>query len=152
MSAKTRRLFYGISTMVTGLVVVLVSSNLISHDMENNVNGIITALLGIFGTGATATAAIHTNRQIKKGSLDPALADSPPPPAYNPADAVIGGLNDLNNMHVQVQEGLGRIQEAAASVGIPLPVYPQQGQPQPTAAPIPISDLVQRTIDASQQP
>lgn len=152
MNAQTRKLFYGISSVITGVLAILVATNVVDHSMEVTASTWITGLIGIFGTGATATAAYHTSKQIKAGELDPAAKDSPPPAPYNPADAVVGGLQDLNTMHAHVQEGFGRIQEAAATVGIPLPVTPQASQyPEQAVVPPTPTDLVQQAIDASRR-
>ena len=132
-NANTRKIFYGVSSAITGILVLLVSLNLIDHGMETKLETLIAALVGVFGTGATATAAYHTNKQINDGSLDPASKDSPPLPT-NPAEVVIGGLQELDNLHKQVQQGYGAIQEVANSVGIALP---QLGIPNMIPANIP---------------
>lgn len=133
MNANTRKVFYGISTLITGLLVTLAAFNVIDTKREASLEALVAAVIGLFGTGASATAWHHTNKQIKEGTLDPA-AQQEFPPTPHPADIVVAGMQGLNDIQRQLNEGLGKINDIAASTGIALP---QMGIPNIIPATLP---------------
>lgn len=160
-NANTRKVFYGLSTLVTGLLVTLAAFNVIDTKREASLEGLVAAIVALFGTGASATAYHHTNKQIKEGTIDPLESKEFPPPPH-PADVVVAGMQGINEIQKQLNEGLGKINDLAAASGIPLPqlgipniipatlpgITATAGMPQP---PMPSNSLAAQAIEASRR-
>jgi Mycobacterial 2 TMS Phage Holin (M2 Hol) Family len=75
MSAKIRLTLYVVSTIVSGIVTILVSWKLLDPGTASTVNDLIRSLAGLLGTGASATAAVVLSQQTKNGTVGSSAAD-----------------------------------------------------------------------------
>lgn len=70
MSPKIRQTAYGLGTIATTVVTLLALWHGIDGTTATAVGNAITALLGLLGIGATATAGVVVAKQRREGTLD----------------------------------------------------------------------------------
>lgn len=116
MTPKARQIFYSVGTLASGLLTLLVVFNVIDSGTAAGLSGVIAALGGVFGTAATGTAAVITQRQIKNGVLSPSATA---------VDRTISGLQDVTKVYTdlvdQVTTGLKQVQGTAEALSAVVP-------------------------------
>lgn len=70
MTPKFRQLLYGLSTVATGIVTVMVAVHILDPHTAGGVSSVIAALVGLLGTAATGTATAVVSKQRQEGTLD----------------------------------------------------------------------------------
>jgi len=103
MSAKIRLTLYVVSTIVSGIVTILVSWKLLDPGTASTVNDLIRSLAGLLGTGASATAAVVLSQQTKNGTVGASAADQ-----------AINGLQATVQQASVAVTDLDRVRQAAA--------------------------------------
>ena len=86
MSPKIRQTAYGLGSIATTIVTIMALWNGIDGGTATAVGNAITALLGLLGVGATATAGVVVAKQRKEGTLD--FSGRPAPQAVDAITAV----------------------------------------------------------------
>ncbi len=86
MSPKIRQTAYGLGSIATTIVTIMALWNGIDGGTATAVGNAITALLGLLGVGATATAGVVVAKQRKEGTLD--FSGSPAQQAVDAITAV----------------------------------------------------------------
>ena len=73
MNAQTRRWLYLATGLAAAVIPILVQLGFIDTGQGESTNTLILTIASLFGATGAATAAKHTNQQIKDGLHDPAL-------------------------------------------------------------------------------
>lgn len=73
MNAQTRRWLYLATGLAAAVIPILVQLGVIDTGQGESTNTLILTIASLFGATGAATAAKHTNQQIKDGLHDPAL-------------------------------------------------------------------------------
>jgi hypothetical protein len=104
MSPKLRQTIYLLGTVFSAAVSIALLWGGISADTASNALNIIAGLGGLFGTGASGTAAIVVSQQKKQGAFD----------EVNPVDAVINGVQAVTSSAASAAADLEKVKAAAA--------------------------------------
>lgn len=112
MNPRTRQTLYLLGSIGTGVLTLVSVWHGMSGETATALTNVITALLGLLGIGATGTAAVVVNKQLRDGAFDPAST----------ADQVITGINAAVNQVQNAAADLEKIKNAASSVLNEVPV------------------------------
>lgn len=102
--SKARLLLYTLGSITMLVIPVLVAFGALGQDQADSVGRLITALIGLFGAGASGTAAVVLGKQRKDGTLDT-------PPA--PADAAVAAIQATVDQATTAAADLDRVKQAA---------------------------------------
>lgn len=114
MSPKIRQTAYGLGTIATTLVTILALWHGIDGTTATALGNAITALLGLLGIGATATASVVVNKQRKEGTLDFTGT-----PAQQAVDAIVA----VNNQAQAAVSDLDKVKAAMSGLAGAIPVF-----------------------------
>ena len=114
MSPKIRQTAYGLGTIATTLVTILALWHGIDGGTATALGNAITALLGLRGVGATATASVVVNKQRKEGTLDFTGT-----PAQQAVDAIVA----VNNQAQAAVSDLDKVKAAMSGLAGAIPVF-----------------------------
>ena len=132
MSDKTRQTIYNISTIVAGLVSLLMVRGVIEATTAESLLDLITAAASVFVTGGVGTAAVVLKKQRNEGVLEPSVERTA-------ADSLQAVSDRFNNVVTDVVSGIEKVQAAANGLAASVPVQ--------TATPLgPLADQVLRTV------
>ena len=113
MSPKIRQSAYALGTIATSLVTLLALWRGIDTHTATALGNAITAVLGLLGIGASATAGVVLSRQRKEGVLDA---------AQSPVDQAISAINATVAQVQSATSDLDRVKNAVSDVFGSLPV------------------------------
>lgn len=102
MSPKIRQALYALGCVATGTLTLLSLVRIVDPNTASTVSAQIAALLGIFGVGATGTAAVVVGKQRKDGTYEPQA----------PADQVINGIDAVIRAADHAQAEVDRVKDA----------------------------------------
>lgn len=111
---KIRQTAYGLGTIATTLVTILALWHGIDGGTATALGNAITALLGLLGVGATATASVVVNKQRKEGTLDFTGT-----PAQQAVDAIVA----VNNQAQAAVSDLDKVKAAMSGLAGAIPVF-----------------------------
>lgn len=114
MNPKVRQTAYLVGTIATGAVTLLSIWHGISGDTATALTNAITALCGLLGVGATATATAVVAKQRKDGTFDN--------PALSTAEQAINGMTATVQQAQVAADDVARLKRAAAEVLRSVPV------------------------------
>lgn len=110
-NSKIRQSAYILGTVATGLITLLSLWNGMSGEAATALSNAITALLGLLGVGATATATVAVTKQRRDGVFDQSQS--------SPAEQAISGIQATIEQAQSVASDIERIKSAAAdAVGV----------------------------------
>ena len=112
MTPRIRQTAYVLGTMATGVVTLLALWRGIDTHTATALGNTITALLGLLGIGATATAGVVVSKQRKDGTL---ATQSPVDQAISAIQATVDQVNSATS-------DLDRVKNAVSDVFGTLPV------------------------------
>ena len=113
MNSKMRQTAYLMGTIATGIITLLSVWNGMSGEAATALSNTVTALLGLLGVGATATATAVVTKQRREGVLD----HSP----LSPADQAITGIQATVAQAQQAADDIKKLQDAAAGALVNMP-------------------------------
>ena len=111
MSPKLRQTFYGLGTIASALLTLLTVWKVVDPETATSLSSVVAGLVGLFGTGAVATAAVGTGKQRSNGTFDP----------VSPADQVINGVRSVIVAKNNAEQDLRRVQDVIESVAAQIP-------------------------------
>ena len=110
MTPRIRQTAYVLGTMATGVVTLLALWRGIDTHTATALGNTITALLGLLGIGATATAGVVVSKQRKDGTLETL---SPVDQAISAIQATVDQVNsatsDLDRVKIAVSDVFGTL-------------------------------------------
>ena len=112
MTPKFRTVLYAVGLLATGTLTLLSVFKIIDPGAASTISAQITALLGVFGVGATGTAAVITNKQRKNGVFD----------ELSPADQVVNGIDAVLKAQQNAQAEVERVKDAVTQAVKDVPV------------------------------
>lgn len=112
MTPKVRTILYAVGLLATGTLTLLSVFKIIEPGAASTISAQIAALLGIFGVGATGTAAVITQKQRKDGTFD----------HPDPADVVISSIEQVLAAQQSAQADVERVKEAVGKAVADVPV------------------------------
>lgn len=112
MSPKIRQSAYLLGTVATSIVTLLALWRGIDTNTATALGNAVTALLGLLGVGASATAGVVLSRQRKEGVLE----------AQSPVDQAITAINATVAQVQSASADLDRVKTAVSDVFGSLPV------------------------------
>ena len=127
MSPKARQTVYAVGTIATSIVTVLALWNGIRPEVASSLVTAITALGGLLGAGAAATATAVVTRQQRNGTFE----------NMSPVDQAITGIQTTVDQFNSATTDFERIKAAASDVFGNIPV---------------IGPLAQQVIDSAKLP
>lgn len=114
MGAKVRQTAYLVGTIATAVITLLSLWNGLSGEAATALSNGLTAILGLLGVGATATAGTVLSKQRKDGVLDK--------PDLSPAEQAINGIQETLAQAQVVAADIERIKDAASGALGSIPV------------------------------
>ena len=127
MSPKARQTVYAVGTIATSVVTLLALWNGINADVANSLVTAITAIGGLLGAGAAATATAVVTRQKRNGTFD----------QLTPVEQAITGIQATVDQVNSATSDFERMKDAASGVFGSIPV---------------IGPLAQQVIDSVKLP
>lgn len=112
MSPKIRQTLYAVGLLATGTLTLLSVFRILDPNTASTISAQIAALLGVFGVGATGTAAVITNKQRHEGMFTPA----------DPADVVVNAVQAVINAKQQADNEAQRVADAVAGLTKDVPI------------------------------
>lgn len=111
MTPKVRQTVYSLGTVASGIVTMLVTFRVLDPGTAAGVGNLIAAILGLFGTAATGTAAVVVAKQRREGTLD--FSGTPAEQAISAIQATISqaatAQDELQKVKTAATEALTRI-------------------------------------------
>lgn len=107
MNSKFRQTAYIVGTMATGLITLFSVWNGISGEAATALSNTVTALLGLLGVGATATATAVVSKQRKDGVFDGK-------PSLTPAEQAITGIQATVAQAENAADEMRKLQDAVS--------------------------------------
>ena len=111
LSPKIRQTIYGLGTLATGVVSLLLLWNGIKAGDAENISNLIQAAIAMLGAGAGAVATSTVSSQRKDGTLD----------TLAPADQAINGIQATIQAVTEATSELERVKDAASAVAATVP-------------------------------
>lgn len=112
MSPKIRQTAYTLGTIATSVVTLLALWRGIDTHTATALGNAITAVLGLLGVGATATAGVVLSKQRKEGTLE----------SQSPVDQAISAIQATVDQVTSASADLDRVKTAVSDVFGSLPV------------------------------
>lgn len=112
MVPKIRQSFYYVSSIVTGVIGLLLLFNGIGAGAADNITDIVAAIGSFLGSGSTALAGKKVSEQRKDGTFD----------TLDPTDAVVNGINAVIEAQRQAEAQVERVKDAVTNVVKDVPV------------------------------
>ena len=113
MNAQTRRWLYLATGLAAAVIPILVQLGVIDTGQGESTNTLILTIASLFGATGAATAAKHTNQQIKDGLHDPALP---------PVDQLRESANQVISQAQEAQVNLDVLKDITGSLVGQVPV------------------------------
>lgn len=115
MNSKIRQTAYLLGTIATGIITLLSVWKGISGETATAMSNMVTALLGLLGVGATATATAVVTKQRKDGVFDDK-------PQMTPAEQAITGIQATVAQAENAADQMKKLQEAVTGALGSVPV------------------------------
>lgn len=112
LTPKIRTILYAVGLLATGTLTMLSVFRIIEPGAASTISAQIAAFLGIFGVGATGTAAVITNRQRKDGTFD----------QPDPADVVVNSIEAVLAAQQHAQANVERVKDAVTKAVKDVPI------------------------------
>ena len=107
MKAESRRWLYLITGLLAALVPIGVQLGVLDTGQGEQTNTLILTIASLFGATGAATAASHTNTQIKEGLHDPPLA---------PIDQLQQSANQVVAQAQEAQANMDKLREISGGL------------------------------------
>ena len=111
---RIRQTAYGLGTIATTVVTILALWHGIDGGTATALGNAITAILGLLGVGATATAGVVVSKQRKEGTLDF---------SGSPEQQAVDAINAVSAQAQAATAALDKIKAAASDVLPTIPVF-----------------------------
>lgn len=127
MTPKLRQTAYGLGTIATTVVTLLALWHGIDGTTASALGNAITAILGLLGIGATATAGVAVSRQRSDGTLDF---------TGTAAEQAVAAIDAVSTQAATAATDLDRVRGALGGLAATIPV---------------VGPLAQQVIDAARR-
>ena len=127
MTPKLRQTAYGLGTIATTVVTLLALWHGIDGTTASALGNAITAILGLLGIGATATAGVVVSRQRSDGTLDF---------TGTAAEQAVAAIDAVSTQAATAATDLDRVRGALGGLAATIPV---------------VGPLAQQVIDAARR-
>lgn len=111
---RIRQTAYGLGTIATTVVTILALWHGIDGGTATALGNAITAILGLLGVGATATAGVVVSKQRKEGALDF---------SGSPEQQAVDAINAVSAQAQAATAALDKVKAAASDVLSTIPVF-----------------------------
>ncbi|WP_293311783.1 hypothetical protein [Mycolicibacterium sp.] len=111
---RIRQTAYGLGTIATTVVTILALWHGIDGGTATALGNAITAILGLLGVGATATAGVVVSKQRKEGTLDF---------SGSPEQQAVDAINAVSAQAQAATAALDKVKAAASDVLSTIPVF-----------------------------
>lgn len=111
---RIRQTAYGLGTIATTVVTILALWHGIDGGTATALGNAITAILGLLGVGATATAGVVVSKQRKEGTLDF---------SGSPEQQAVDAINAVSAQAQAATAALDKVKAAASDVLPTIPVF-----------------------------
>lgn len=119
-NSGVRLALYGISTLLTGIITLLVFFKVIDAGTAASFTQIVGLIAGLFGTGTTAVATTVLAGQRRDGTLEPTPVE-PVNPAITAVQAIQAVGQQFNDLVTGVTAGVQQVQDVAGGLAAALP-------------------------------